>query len=109
MHVAGMTDPNRDTVSVADRALDIQTFKALAVVVDAALDHAKVTRLVGDDPINGTARALVSSERGGFLGRGDDIREALLHVTGQSGVEHFWPVTELTEQARRGEFAVRDW
>jgi hypothetical protein len=81
------------------------TVLALAAIVAATQRGARVRRLVGDDVVSGTVRALVvSPERLTFPGSGDDIRDCYAHVS--TTFELFWPVSELVAQFGTGELSL---
>lgn len=82
----------------------------LNTVLEAAQQSARVVWFHDDQPFYGTARHIVKSpENYGFLSRDEDVRDGHLRITAQSGFDLTLPVSELMEQAARGEFLIYDW
>lgn len=80
---------------------------ALQTIVEAAQGNRRVKRLLEDIDliVEGTARS-IGDERGYFLGRDEDVRSGFLRVTTTTGMETFWPVTDLMIDANRGYFVL---
>lgn len=81
---------------------------ALGAIITAARRSARVSRALDCDVVSGTARAVVTDERGGFAGAHDDVRDCLLWVTLSSGFEAFWPVRDLVPDYLSGMFVLHD-
>lgn len=98
-----MTDHTGTDAGTEVRPLSSRAVLALAWVIHAAEREAPVRRLTGDgDVIEGVARRLViSPDNSAFPGRGHDVRDCYLRVSGT--FERFWPVAELVEQFGTGE------
>ena len=92
---------------MTDRILTIPDLFALAAIGQAASGKDKVSRLVGDDIIEGTARS-IGDDRGSFLAAGSDVRDAFLRVTTLAGWEAFWPVADLVEEHKVGYFVTHN-
>jgi hypothetical protein len=87
----------------------------LGSLVDASRRHAKVARvpttgggdLLSDEPVYGTARALVRDPQNAYFLTGkDDVRNAYLWVTTTRGMEMFWPVAELVQDLAFSTFVI---
>jgi hypothetical protein len=81
---------------------------ALAAIVHAAQQSARVSRALDYKVVSGTARAVVTDERGGFAGTGDDVRDCLLWVTLATGFETFRPLQDLVPEYQSGLFVPDD-
>lgn len=81
---------------------------ALGAIVHGAQRSARVSRALDCDVMSGTARAVVTDERGMFAGARDDIRDCLLWVTQSNGFEAFWPVRDLLPEYLSGMFVLHD-
>lgn len=78
--------------------------QALGAIFDGVAGSAKCRRLTeAGDIIEGTLRYLTGPDGGP---RPDDIRDCHVRVTSRTGWEHFWPVLELADQWRIGEFVI---
>ncbi len=86
--------------------------RALAVIVKVARREGRVARVCTTafhGVVRGTARHIVTdTDRAGFPGADDDVRDCWLRVTTEGGFEAFWSITELVEQVQTGEFVVYD-
>lgn len=78
-----------------DTPLTMSAFTTLSVLVDAAQQTKRVAFLsdVTGEPVWGTARS-IGAEGGGFL---DDIRNGVMRITMDTGVEQFVSIAELSE------------
>jgi hypothetical protein len=92
-------------MQVSEVYASISDVVALATIVNAAQTTAKVAR-AGDgcDVVYGHARYLQAVD-----GPTNNIMKMALRVTTREGWEVFWPVSELVEQAKCGEFTPYDW
>jgi len=83
---------------------------ALAAIINAAHDGSRVGRACEEGALAGevqygTARHIVTDDRGYFLTGRDDVRDGYLRVTGGI-VEHFWPVTLLITEYQNRTFCT---
>ncbi|OLF08551.1 hypothetical protein [Actinophytocola xanthii] len=81
---------------------------ALGAIVTGARRSARVSRALDYDAVSGTARAVVTDERGVFAGDRDDVRDCLLWVTLSSGFEAFWPVSDLVPEYQSSLFVLHN-
>lgn len=80
---------------------------SLAAIVEAARTEARVGRAVASgDVLSGTARHIVTGTQGLLAGPGDDIRLCYLRVTSPTGIEYFWPVSELVTAHQESTFVL---
>lgn len=94
---------------MTERLLGRNEVLALCGILNAAIETAKVARLMPNgDVVYGIARA-ITDEHMNFLPGSTDIRDGYLWVTTQSGMEANWPLSELIPQFDRHEFAQYDW
>lgn len=90
-----------------ERNLNIDTAVTLGNLLRVAQGNQPVTRYIEDldRTVSGTARA-ITRDNGVFLGRDDDVRDAFLWVTLDSGFEAFWPVADLLVDISNGDMAL---
>lgn len=81
---------------------------ALGAIVSGARRSTRVSRALDCDVVSGTARAVVTDERGLFAGARDDVRDCLLWVTLSSGFEAFWPLRDLVDEQQSGLFVLHN-
>ena len=91
--------------------LSIPDVNQLWVILDAASRSAKVRWLADDDEtiLSGTARHIVRGSEPHewyFISRDQDLRDAFLRITSQTGLEHAVPVRRLMKLVAEGGFAV---
>jgi hypothetical protein len=83
-------------------------YGALEPIVHAAQTCGKVSWFNDNGAqMNGIARNI--GDEYGMAQPNVDIRELYLHVTAQSGWEHFIPIRKAMELVRKAEFAEYDW
>lgn len=84
--------------------LNIQTLNDLSTLCTLAQTKGRVMFLDECEEISyGTVRAFVKDpDNAGFLGRGDDVRDACVWITRDSGLEWFPSVLELVENIALG-------
>jgi len=103
------TTPASDVTSTP---LTTSAVLALAAIATAANRGARVGRLMPDwhplagAVVRGTARHLVTDERALFPNARDDIRACMLRVTGEDGMDHFWPLAELVAEYHDATFCT---
>lgn len=121
---AGWTTPADDPVGAGEREamrhgltgwqplprppLTTSDVVALSAIVSGARRSARVSRALDCDVVSGTARAVVTDERGLFAGARDDVRDCLLWVTLTSGFEAFWPMRDLVSEQQSGLFVLHN-
>lgn len=82
----------------------LRNVESVRPVIDAAVGNRHVRRLrANGDIAEGTARS-IGNDTGGFARNSEDVSECFLRVTMVSGWDEFWPVADLMEQVRSGEF-----
>lgn len=93
----------------ATRVLTIGDVIALANIIRYAQGERRVVRIMPDggpnagEILRGTARS-IGNDRGNFLATGEDVRDAYLRVTLDTGWEAFWLIGELIGENSEGYF-----
>jgi hypothetical protein len=87
------------------RILTLTDAGRLGEVLKATEGTRRVARLVGDDVVTGTARRFGEKDTGNSLWE-DDVRDQYLWVTTDSGMEVWWPVSELMTEVNTGLFGM---
>lgn len=91
---------------LTNETLTVSDLVALAAIVDAVQRNARVGWLMPNgDVATGTVRSL-GDERGGFIGSGEDVRDAFVRITTSSGWEVFAPIAKVAEQYAKSAFVI---